>query len=95
MYKLLVNETGRALGLSLIGFDDVRDGCKTIDLDGDMPEFSEPLDWYVFDGSGYVLDPLPEEEVPTETQPTNAEIMDAVIELAGIVAGMMEGAENG
>lgn len=95
MYKLLVDVTGRALGLSLIGFEDVRDGCRTIEIDGDMPEFAEPLDWHVFDGSGYVLDPLPEEDVQSESQPTNAEIMDAVIELAGIVAGMMEGAENG
>lgn len=92
MYKLLVDETGRAIGLSLIGFDDVRDGCRTIDIDGDMPEFGEPLCDYVFDGSGYVYDPLQEDDVPSETQPTNAEIMDAVIELAGIVAEMMEGA---
>lgn len=92
MYKLLVDETGRAIGLSLIGFEDVRDGCMTIELDGDMPEFGEPLCDYVFDGSGYVYDPLPEDDVPSETQPTNAEIMDAVIELAGIVSEMMEGA---
>lgn len=92
MYKLLIDETGRALGMSLIGFEDVRDGCRTIELDGDMPEFGEPLCDYVFEGSGYVYDPLPEEDVPTDTQPTNEEIMDAVIEIAGIVAGMMEGA---
>lgn len=92
MYKLLVDETGRAIGLSLIGFEDVRDGFMTIELDGDMPEFGEPLCDYVFDGSGYVYDPLPEDDVPSETQPTNAEIMDAVIELAGIVSEMMEGA---
>lgn len=95
MYKLLIDETGRAIGLSLIGFDDVRDGCTTIELDGDMPEFGESLCDYVFDGSGYVYDPLPQDDVPTDTQPTNEEIMDAVIELAGIVAGIMEGAENG
>lgn len=95
MYKLLIDETGRALGMSLIGFEDVRDGCTTIELDGDMPEFGEPLCDYVFEGSGYVYDPLPEEDVPSETHPTNEEIMDAVIELAGIVAGIMGGAENG
>lgn len=95
MYKLLIDETGRALSMSLIGFDDVRNGCRTIEIDGDMPDFGEPLCDYVFRDSGYVYDPLPEDDVPMAPQPTNEEIMDAVIELAGIVAGMMEGTENG
>lgn len=51
-------------------------------------------DFVIIDGMA-VYDPLQEDDVPTETQPTNEEIMDAVIELAGIVSGMMEGSENG
>lgn len=51
-------------------------------------------DFVIIDGMA-VYDPLPQDGMPTDTQPTNEEIMDAVIELAGIVAEMMEGAENG
>lgn len=48
-------------------------------------------DFVIIDGMA-VYDPLPQDGMPTGTQPTNEEIMDAVIELAGIVAEMMEGA---
>lgn len=34
-------------------------------------------------------------DIAADNKVSNAEIVDAVIELAGIVAGMMEGAENG
>lgn len=92
MYKVLAGPDGRVMGMSLLGFPDVPEGCTVADMEGGMPESDGQLsDWVLADGV-LGFDPLPPEpDAPGAEEPTNGEIMEAVMELAGIVAGMMEG----
>ena len=95
MFYVMTNETNRLIGASILGFDEIQDGCNITEIDGDMPMLEGILGEYCVDESGNIkYDPdgyvEPDDELVYERVTIN-DLMDAILELADLFAANMGG----
>lgn len=95
MFYVMSNETNRLIGTSILGFDEVPDGCNVTEIDGNMPMLEGILGEYCIDESGNIkYDPdnyIEPDDGQVYERVTVNDLMDAILELADLFATNMGG----
>lgn len=95
MFYAMSNETNRLIGMSVLGFDEVPDGCNVTEIEGDIPALEGILGEYCIDKSGNIkYDPdnyIEQNDGQIYENVTVDDLMYAILELADLFATNMGG----
>ena len=95
MFYVMSNETNRLIGMSVLGFNEIPEGCNITEIDGDMPVLEGILGEYYIDKFGNIkYDPdnyIEQNDGQAYENVTVNDLMDAILELADLFATNMGG----